>query len=38
MSESRQVNPMEILRYRQKLKRIDQTGIPECMKLLKTVR
>jgi hypothetical protein len=38
MAETKDINPFDILNYRKKLKQFDQTGITECMKILKTVR
>lgn len=38
MSETKAINPHEILVFRRKIKRFSDTGIQETMKILKTVR
>jgi hypothetical protein len=38
MTEARVINPYDLLPYRRKIKKFDETGITETMKLLKTVR
>lgn len=37
-SETKSINPHDILAYRRKIKEFEHTGIQETMKILKTVR
>jgi hypothetical protein len=38
MTDPRAVNPYDLLPYRRKIKKFDETGLTETMKLLKSVR